>query len=267
MRQKTRTPKTASATRITPARMGWIGTGMVVAAALFGMGNEALADRIEREGRPPLEGVELVEFDATANKIRFTVPGVDGIQTISGEGLKRIVIDREETGAATPPKPKPEGGAATTPTPKKPTATKLNTEVDEMLGPEPNKKFFDNVDGALKKLTDGLKADKEVAKDPQFWLRLGMLYGSTGQKKPGDWPESKEHQEQKLLALGCFNHAYGLDPSVNDTYYPPARATLAQAFAGLANQVGRRTGLSRAEAAKLDVEVERDGTLKLIRKR
>ena len=141
-------------------------------------------------------------------------------------------------------------------------STGLISEVDIMLGSEPDKKFFDNVDGALGKMLDGLKGDRSLESNPQFWLRVGMLLASTGQKKPGDWDGLTEPQKQdKILALGCFNRAYDLDHYLNDKVYHPAGATLAQAFAGTRDQMR----VTNAEAAKMGVRVKSDGSIELVR--
>lgn len=143
------------------------------------------------------------------------------------------------------------------------TAESLHKEVDEMLGDASTNKFFDNVDPALKKMQDGLKANRDVAESPEFWMRLGMLYGSTGQERPGDWDLTPAQEQDKLMAMGCFNHAYWMDSGINDRHYGPANATVRNAFQAIAGWARQKMGVSKSKAGRYDVKVETDGTLKM----
>ena len=211
--------------------------------------------------------VRVLSADEAASTLTLKFPGPEELDRVK-DGAP-ITFEPVAAADAAPPVPEPvpaPGPAPDAAAPVAPDAAGAGPkpilgEVDGMLGDGPGPQFFDNVDGALTKMLDGLKGDRDLAKDPQFWVRLGMLYGSTGQKKLGDWEGLTEEQRQdKLRALGCFNHAHKLDPSVNDQVYGPAGATVANAYKGTRDKMGVKAD----DAAKLDVAVTDDGTVTLV---
>lgn len=108
----------------------------------------------------------------------------------------------------------PTGATTAAPRP----AADVYAEVDGMLGPGLDGTYHGNVGAAIAKLTQALKGNKELAKDAQFWLRLGMLYGSQGQTYYGQPPtRSDSVRTSRGLAMGCLNTALELDPSIRDS--------------------------------------------------
>ena len=140
------------------------------------------------------------------------------------------------------------------------TSTSLKDEVDNMLGSELNKQFFKNVDGALGKMLDGLKADRSLANDPQYWLELAVLYGSKGCDYWGDTDVTAEENKQRVDGLACLNKALELDLSIANK---PLWGQPFQAWYNGIRDTAVRSGGFTGDTAKLTVTVENDGSLKI----
>ena len=210
--------------------------------------------------------VRVLSADEAASTLTLKFPGPEELDRVK-DGAP-ITFEPVAAADAAPPVPEPvpaPGPAPDAAAPVAPDAAGAGPkpilgEVDGMLGDGPGPQFFDNVDGAVTKLKDGLKADPELAKDPQFWVRLAMTLSSTGQKGPGDWEVLTDQQKQdKKDALGAFNTAYELDPGVNNQRYGPAGATVADAYRGTRDKMGVKPG----EAAALRLTADDAGNLTL----
>ena len=135
---------------------------------------------------------------------------------------KDAVVTPNAAPAAPTAAPAPDAGTApaapTGATTAPPTPALVYAEVDGMLGPGLDGTYHGNVGAAIGKLTKALKGNKELAKDAQFWLRLGMLYGSQGQTYYGQPPtRSDSVRTSRSLAMGCLNTALELDPNVRNS--------------------------------------------------
>lgn len=306
--------------RLMAERVGWAATALVVATALFGVQRNVDADQILRAGKPPLRGVEVVDVNFDTNVVRFMIPGMDNVLSMTAADAK-IIIEKEPVAGAKPawkpagPKPdeKPAGakpaekvgaggpdpgekpaGPDAKPKPVAPVkAEDLYKEVDGMLGtiqvrpsdavrqklgwleklgkpaegvlgkrlrPDPQK-FYQNVDEALGKMQEALKGNRELAKDPMYWFRLGTLLGSSGQEFPGDRDVDPKHRRNWLMAMGCFNEALRLDPKVgeNSLY----GVSFGEWRGGTRKFVMEEGGLTKEAADGTSVTVQEDGTLML----
>jgi len=194
------------------------------------------------------------------------VPGACEI-SLPADAVVRPVKERIEPtppAAAAPPAPPAPGAGTAPPSPLPPPTFRdaLLTEVDRMLGPGVDAGFHSNVQRAISKLQQGLRTNRAAfERDPQFWLRLGELYGSVDQTYYGQPPaRTSRVQQSRELAMGCFNNALGLDPNVRT-------ATMhGHSFSEWYNGVGDTLRMfSVTSPDSLRVEVKADGSIALKR--
>ena len=286
MKLRHRSAASESTSRARVARhIPFIAAGALAAMAAFGIQNDANADKIVREGKPPLSGVEVLEVDMKAGEIRFKVPGVDGVQTMKRDGVSRIIIEREEAAAkpgekpaekpgGVAPKPPGEnpaekpGGVAPKPPAEKPADPK--PEEVKIVDPADPAAFYKDVDDNLSdkkmdegiaKMHAGLKKNKDLAKDPMFWFRLGAMYSFTGERHWGDTRNlTRVQQQDRVRGVACFNKGIAVDRKVvNSIMYGNP---FLKWYAHAQDYCTDHMGYPQADLGVLDVQVQADGSLK-----